>query len=103
MLHQKEDQLYTVLDQINSSVLLTEEREILFRKTFGAHPSYAFSISNILSQREIDFSVYKFRKQAQIIKGRVLICRIVSPIQSNLGNIYKNIIKKFVYNIDNNK
>lgn len=61
VIHLKEDSTYSLLENANSSILISEERINLFRAAYGVY------------QSEIDFSTYKFRLQAQPLESRDLL------------------------------
>ena len=52
---------YIILDSINSTMLLSEERFMIFRASYG------------IDEAEIDFSTFKFRKPAEMKKGKMLL------------------------------
>jgi hypothetical protein len=57
----REDSMYTILTDVNSSMLMSEERMHIFRATYGTENSL------------IDFSTYKFRRVPDTKKGKQLI------------------------------
>jgi hypothetical protein len=61
------NQQYTVLQNPNSTILMSEERYHLFRASYG------------ISASGIDFSTYKFRRQFS--SSTSLLCRTIAPIQ----------------------
>ena len=60
-----ENKQYYVLKETSSDLLASEERFNLFRTTYG------------IEESDIDFSTFKFRRLAEVHKGKLLLCRIV--------------------------
>lgn len=60
-----ENKMYYVLTDTSSDLLASEERFNLFRASYG------------IEEADIDFSTFKFRRIAEVNKGKLLLCRIV--------------------------
>lgn len=65
VVQQGENKQYYVLKETSSDLLASEERFNLFRATYG------------IEESDIDFSTFKFRRLAEVHKGKLLLCRIV--------------------------